>query len=72
MSGKSHVSCSAQLVEDICLHKMADRLYSNLQAECDTHISAQLARLASDHTMDPVLFLGKVCKYTWSVSGMGN
>ena len=42
------------------MHKMADRLYSNLQAECDCHISAQLARLAGEQTMDPVLFLEKV------------
>ena len=50
-----------QLVEDMCLHKMAGQLYSNLQQECDAHISAQLAKLAADQTMDPVLALEKVC-----------
>lgn len=48
-----------QYVEDMCLHKMADRLYGSLQRECDSHISAQLSKLASDQTMDPVLFLEK-------------
>ena len=49
----------AQLVEDMCLHKMADRLYANLQKECDSHIGGQLSRLAAEQTMDPVLFLSK-------------
>lgn len=49
-----------QLVEDMCLHKMADRLYANLQKECDCHVSKQLTRLATDQTMDPILFLEKV------------
>ena len=49
-----------QLVEDMCLHKMAGQLYGKLQQECDAHISAQLARLAADQTMDPVLALEKV------------
>lgn len=49
----------AQLVEDMCLHKMADRLYASLQKECDSHIGAQLSRLAAEQTMDPVLFLSK-------------
>jgi hypothetical protein len=49
-----------QLVEDMCLHKMAGQLYSNLQQECDAHISVQLAKLAADQTMDPVLALEKV------------
>ncbi len=43
----------------MCLHKMADRLYVNLQKECDRHVSEQLTKLATDQTMDPVLFLGK-------------
>ncbi|BDA50712.1 Cullin-4 [Coccomyxa sp. Obi] len=61
---KRPVSCSLEelygLVEDMCLHKMADRLYANLQKECDFHVSEQLTRLATDQTMDPVLFLEKV------------
>ena len=51
-----------QLVEDMCLHKMAGQLYSNLQQECDAHISVQLAKLAADQTMDPVLALEKVSR----------
>lgn len=48
----------------MCLHKMAGQLYSSLQQECDRHISGQLAKLAADQTMDPVLALEKVllCK----------
>ena len=44
----------------MCLHKMAGQLYGKLQQECDAHISAQLAKLAADQTMDPVLALEKV------------
>jgi cullin-4 len=44
----------------MCLHKMADRLYTRLQGECEAHIGGQLARLAAEQTMDPVLFLAKV------------
>ena len=63
-----------QLVEDMCLHKMAGQLYSNLQQECDVHISVQLAKLAADHTMDPVLALEKVsgvqlCPHTQPLVG---
>ncbi len=57
-------SLCMQLVEDMCLHKMAGQLYSNLQQECDAHISNQLAQLAADQTMDPVLALEKVCDAT--------
>ena len=52
--------CLLQLVEDMCLHKMSGQLYGKLQQECDAHISGQLARLAADQTMDPVLALEKV------------
>ncbi len=55
-----------QLVEDMCLHKMAGQLYSNLQQECDAHISSQLAKLAADQTMDPVLALEKVSQSSMS------
>ena len=44
----------------MCLHKMAGQLYGKLQQECDAHIIGQLARLAADQTMDPVLALEKV------------
>ena len=56
----AHFLSLVQLVEDMCLHKMAGQLYSNLQQECDAHISTQLASLAADQTMDPVLALEKV------------
>ncbi|KAK9823559.1 hypothetical protein WJX72_003747 [[Myrmecia] bisecta] len=59
--GKQPVTVSLEelyrAVEDMCLHKMADRLYANLQQECNTHISAELEKLASSQTIDPVLFL---------------
>ena len=57
-------SALVQLVEDMCLHKMAGQLYNNLQQECDAHISRQLAKLAADQTMDPVLALEKVSAAT--------
>lgn len=49
-----------QAVEDMCLHRMADRLYASLQRECDAHISRQLADLAASQTADPTLFLQQV------------
>eukprot|EP00873_Tetraselmis_striata_P009147 jgi/Tetstr1/429411/TSEL_019321.t1 len=44
-------------VEDMCMHKMADRLYTRLQKVCDAHIDAQLCALTQQHTLDPVSFL---------------
>ena len=49
-----------QAVEDMCLHRMADRLYGSLQRECDAHIGRQLASLASAQTADPTIFLQQV------------
>lgn len=49
-----------QAVEDMCLHRMADRLYSSLQRECDAHIGRQLAGLAAAGTADPTIFLQQV------------
>ena len=31
--------------ENLCLHKMADRLYQRLQKECESHIIEELAKL---------------------------
>lgn len=47
-------------VEDMCLHKLAAQLYTNLQAECDRHIKAQLAAIAAKQSLDPLLFLQQV------------
>mmetsp|Transcript_26420 Transcript_26420/g.74343 ORF Transcript_26420/g.74343 Transcript_26420/m.74343 type:complete len:737 (+) Transcript_26420:341-2551(+) len=44
-------------VEDMCLHKMADRLYSRLEQVCNAHIDAQLSGLIQDTALEPVLFL---------------
>ncbi|DBA80768.1 hypothetical protein WJX77_001890 [Trebouxia sp. C0004] len=59
--GKKGVSLSLEelyrAVEDMCLHKMADRLYSNLQKVCDAHIASQLQQLARSQTSGSVLFL---------------
>ncbi|KAA6417758.1 MAG: ubiquitin- cullin 4 [Trebouxia sp. A1-2] len=59
--GKKGVALSLEelyrAVEDMCLHKMADRLYSNLQKVCDAHIASQLQQLASSQTSGSVLFL---------------
>ncbi|KAK9826788.1 hypothetical protein WJX81_000888 [Elliptochloris bilobata] len=61
---KRPVSCSLEelyrAVEDMCLHRMADRLYGSLQRECDAHIGRQLAGLAAAQTADPTIFLQQV------------
>jgi len=36
---------TTQAVEDLCVHKKADGLYSNLKAVCDEHIKGRLASL---------------------------
>ncbi len=51
---------AGQAVEDMCLHRMADRLYGSLQRECDAHIGRQLADLAAAQTADPTIFLQQV------------
>ena len=53
-------AASGQAVEDMCLHRMADRLYGSLQRECDAHIGRQLASLAAAQTADPTIFLQQV------------
>lgn len=47
-------------VEDMCLHKMADRLYERLQAQCDLHIAAELQRLSGSQIIEAVVFLEQV------------
>ncbi|CAG8562028.1 588_t:CDS:10 [Paraglomus occultum] len=36
--------------ENLCLHKMADRLYQRLQKECESHIIEELAKLRSNES----------------------
>lgn len=52
--------CAAQAVEDMCRHQMQDRLYNRLQAECDAHISQQIAALQAKTQMAPAAFLERV------------
>ncbi|KAG2482358.1 hypothetical protein HYH03_018708 [Edaphochlamys debaryana] len=47
-------------VQDMCLHKMADKLYSRLQQECDTHISAHVASLGDCLGLEAVAYLDRV------------
>ena len=54
---------AGQAVEDMCLHRMADRLYGSLQRECDAHIGRQLADLAAAQTADPTIFLQQVAPF---------
>jgi len=44
----------------MCMHKMADKLYSNLQQECDLHVGAQMAALHGAVALDPVTYLERV------------
>ncbi|MEW5312866.1 MAG: hypothetical protein WDW38_004466 [Sanguina aurantia] len=52
-------------VQDMCMHKMADKLYGRLQKECDSHLSQQISSLCSSLQLDPVLFLDRI-NATWS------
>eukprot|EP00891_Asterochloris_glomerata_P003718 jgi/Astpho2/3718/fgenesh1_pm.00060_%23_12_t len=58
------VSCSLEelyrAVEDMCLHKMADKLYQSLQQECDAHIAKELQFLSERQSVDSVSFLDHV------------
>ena len=49
-----------QAVQDLCMHKMADKLYARLQQECDAHIAAHVASLSDSLSLGPVPFLDKV------------
>lgn len=47
-------------VQDMCMHKMADKLYTALQQECDTHVGKQVAHLQGMLQLEPVAFLDRV------------
>ncbi|CAK9867204.1 unnamed protein product [Sphagnum jensenii] len=47
-------------VEDLCVHKMAGKLYHRLQQECETHIAAKLRSLLVGQSPDAVVFLSHV------------
>ncbi len=49
-----------QAVEDLCVHKMAGKLYHRLQQECETHIAAKLRSLLVGQSPDAVVFLSHV------------
>ncbi|GLC45097.1 hypothetical protein PLESTB_001467900 [Pleodorina starrii] len=61
---KRPVSCSLEelytAVQDMCMHKMADKLYSRLQQECDSHISAHVSSLADCLSLESMSFLDRV------------
>jgi cullin-4 len=42
------------------MHKMADKLYTRLQQECDAHVAAHVASLSDSLSLGPVPFLDKV------------
>ncbi|GMH32280.1 hypothetical protein BSKO_00114 [Bryopsis sp. KO-2023] len=52
-------------VEDMCLHKMASRLYTQLQNECDLHIGRIIDALKCKLVLEPVVFLQHVDD-TWN------
>jgi hypothetical protein len=45
-----------QAVEDLCIHKLGQGLYSRLEDECQRHIEKSIRNLTGQ-TPDPVLFL---------------
>lgn len=47
-------------VQDMCMHKMADKLYQGLQQECDAHVGVQVSHLQGLVQLDPVTFLERV------------
>ena len=73
-------SCTLEkAVQDLCIHKMADRLYQKLQQvrltrcdvpacppiqECDSHIGLQVTALSGVLQLDAVAFLDRV-DATW-------
>eukprot|EP00241_Pyramimonas_parkeae_P003213 CAMPEP_0114239402 /NCGR_PEP_ID=MMETSP0058-20121206/8441_1 /TAXON_ID=36894 /ORGANISM="Pyramimonas parkeae, CCMP726" /LENGTH=764 /DNA_ID=CAMNT_0001351581 /DNA_START=97 /DNA_END=2391 /DNA_ORIENTATION=+ len=60
VQAKQPVSCSLEelyrAVEDLCVHKKADNLYTKLQEVCDQHIALRLKSLHG-RAADPVIFL---------------
>ncbi|GFR43674.1 hypothetical protein Agub_g4782, partial [Astrephomene gubernaculifera] len=61
---KRPVACSLEelytAVQDMCMHKMADKLYNRLQQECDTHIRAHVGSLSDCLSLDSLPFLDRV------------
>ncbi|PNW75189.1 hypothetical protein CHLRE_12g516500v5 [Chlamydomonas reinhardtii] len=47
-------------VQDMCMHKMADKLYTRLQKECDAHIAAHVGSLGDCLGLDAVPYLDRV------------
>eukprot|EP00191_Tetraselmis_sp_GSL018_P019609 CAMPEP_0177587888 /NCGR_PEP_ID=MMETSP0419_2-20121207/5910_1 /TAXON_ID=582737 /ORGANISM="Tetraselmis sp., Strain GSL018" /LENGTH=773 /DNA_ID=CAMNT_0019078005 /DNA_START=166 /DNA_END=2484 /DNA_ORIENTATION=+ len=66
---KQRVSSSREelyrAVEEMCLHKMAPRLYNRLQEVCDEHIGKQLSALREKTALGPVPFLDSMA-VCWS------
>lgn len=62
------VECSLEelyhAVEDLCVHNLGSKLYSQVKEECDQHASRTLDELASWTSLDVLAFLGHVAK-TW-------
>ncbi|XP_028272205.1 cullin-4B [Parambassis ranga] len=50
-----------QAVENLCSHKISDKLYKQLRAVCEDHIKAQIDQFRED-ALDSVLFLKKIDK----------
>ena len=51
-----------QAVEDMCVHKLGDKLYRLLQEVCEVHIASNLRGLQGQ-SPDPVLFLNSVAAF---------
>ena len=45
-------------VEDLCLHKMGQRLYQRLEALCNDHVKSLVQRMDSEASDEPAAFLG--------------
>lgn len=61
---KRPVACSLEelytAVENMCVHKMAETLYTKLQGECEGRIAKEIERLQENVVLDPVTFLDRV------------
>lgn len=55
------VVCFHQAVDNLCLHKLEEKLYQEIEKECEVHISAALESLVGQNT-DPSVFLSLVEK----------
>ena len=43
--------CLYQAVENLCLHKKGRRLYERLRLECDKHVAAEVAKVATPSSL---------------------